>query len=51
LLDHCGDSMVVDPLGEVLVHAAGAETTIFADIDTDYVASTRAHFKFLQDRR
>ena len=51
LLDHSGDSAVFDPMGEVLVSAAGAETTIFADIDTDVVASTRSHFRFLQDRR
>lgn len=50
-LDHCGDSAVIDPLGEVLVSAAGAETTIFADIDSEVVASTRDHFRFLQDRR
>ncbi len=50
-LDHSGDSTVIDPLGEVLVSAAGTETTIFADIDTDIVAATRSHFRFLQDRR
>lgn len=50
-LDHTGDSAVYDPMGEVLVCAAGAETTIFADIDTDVVESTRSHFRFLQDRR
>ena len=50
-LDHSGDSAVFDPMGEVLVSAAGAETTIFADIDTDVVAATRQHFQFLQDRR
>ena len=50
-LDHVGDSAVYDPMGEVLVSAAGAETTIFADIDTDVVAATRDHFRFLQDRR
>ena len=50
-LDHSGDSTVIDPLGEVLVSAAGAETTIFADIDSAVVASTRNHFRFLQDRR
>ena len=50
-LDHTGDSTVIDPLGEVLVSAAGAETTIFADIDTEVVESTRNHFRFLQDRR
>jgi predicted amidohydrolase len=50
-LDHVGDSAVVDPLGETLVSAAGGETILFADIDSDHVASTRAHFKFMQDRR
>jgi predicted amidohydrolase len=38
-------------MGEILVSASGAETTIFADIDTDVVAATRQHFQFLQDRR
>lgn len=50
-LDHVGDSAVIDPLGETLVSAAGGETILFADIDSDHVASTRAHFKFMQDRR
>lgn len=50
-LDHCGDSTVIDPLGEILVSAAGTETILFAEIDTEHVASTRDHFRFLQDRR
>ena len=50
-LDYSGDSTVVDPLGEVLVSGAGGETVLFADIDPDHVASTRAHFSFLPDRR
>ncbi len=50
-LDHVGDSAIIDPMGEVLVSAAGVDTTIYADIDTEVVASTRAHFRFLQDRR
>ena len=50
-LDHSGDSAVFDPMGEILVSASNAETTIFADIDTDVVAATRQHFQFLQDRR
>ena len=31
--------------------ASRGETILFADIDTDHVASTRDHFRFLQDRR
>jgi predicted amidohydrolase len=50
-LDYSGDSAIIDPLGEVLATGAGGETILFADIDTDHVASTRDHFRFLQDRR
>jgi predicted amidohydrolase len=50
-LDYSGDSAIIDPLGEVLASGAGGETVLFADIDTDHVASTRSHFRFLQDRR
>ena len=50
-LDYSGDSAIIDPLGEILATGAGGETILFADIDTDHVASTRDHFRFLQDRR
>ena len=50
-LDYSGDSAIIDPLGEVLATGAGAETVLFADIDTEHVASIRDHFRFLQDRR
>jgi predicted amidohydrolase len=50
-LDYSGDSAIIDPLGEVLASGAGGETVLFADIDPAHVASTRAHFRFLPDRR
>jgi predicted amidohydrolase len=50
-LDYSGDSAIIDPLGELLATGAGGETVLLADIDTDHVASTRDHFRFLQDRR
>ena len=50
-LDYSGDSAIVDPLGEVLASGARVETVLLADIDTDHVASTREHFRFMQDRR
>ncbi len=50
-LGYSGDSAVIDPLGEVLASGAGGETVLFADIDAGHVASTRSHFRFLQDRR
>ena len=50
-LDYTGDSVVIDPLGEVLAAGAVGETILFADLDTEHVARTRSHFRFLQDRR
>ena len=50
-LDYSGDSAIIDPLGEILATGAVGETILFADIDSDHVASTRDHFRFLQDRR
>ncbi len=50
-VDYAGDSAIIDPLGEVLTSGAGAETVLFADLDPSHVASTRSHFRFLQDRR
>jgi predicted amidohydrolase len=50
-LDYSGDSAVVDPLGEVLAAGAKAETVLLADLDSECVADTREHFRFMQDRR
>ncbi|MEP6852518.1 MAG: nitrilase-related carbon-nitrogen hydrolase [bacterium] len=50
-LDHCGDSTVIDPFGQVLVEAAYAETVLQADVDPAVVADVRARFPFLADRR
>jgi len=50
-LEHAGDSMIVDPLGEVLASAAGGETVLVADVDPAVVAGVRARFPFLADRR
>jgi predicted amidohydrolase len=50
-LAHVGDSMIVDPLGEVLATGAGSEATLVADVDAAVVADVRARFPFLADRR
>ena len=50
-LDYSGDSAIIDPLGEILATGAGTETILLADIDPAHVASTRDHFRSLQDRR
>ena len=50
-LAYAGDSMIVDPLGEVLAHAEDAEATLVADVDPKRIAAVREEFPFLQDRR
>jgi predicted amidohydrolase len=47
---YIGDSAIVDPLGEVLVGAAGVETTLTAEIDAVVVRRTREKFPFIADR-
>jgi predicted amidohydrolase len=50
-LDYSGDSMIVDPFGEVIAHAGDAETVISADVDPKRVQTVRSEYPFLQDRR
>ena len=50
-LGYSGDSRIIDPMGALLASASGVETILTADISTELVASTRSHFRFLQDRR
>jgi omega-amidase len=49
-LDYAGDSMIVDPMGELLASAAGGEALLVADVDPARVAQVRAEFPFLSDR-
>jgi predicted amidohydrolase len=50
-LHYCGDSMIIDPFGEILAQGADSEAVIVADVDPDRVRSVRAEYPFLQDRR
>jgi predicted amidohydrolase len=50
-LRYVGDSRIVDPLGEVLVSAAGTETILLADLDPQVVRDARERLPFLPDRR
>lgn len=50
-LTYCGDSRIIDPLGEVIASAARTEATLIAEVDPAMVASTRERFRFLPDRR
>ena len=50
-LHYAGDSMIVDPLGEVLASGGNTEQIITAEVDAARVKDVRAEFPFLQDRR
>ncbi len=50
-LAYAGDSMVIDPLGEMLVSAANQEAVLVSDIAHATVAEVRDHYPFLRDRR
>lgn len=49
-LDHAGDSMIIDPFGEVIGAAAGVETMLLADLSAARVAQVRERYPFLDDR-
>jgi predicted amidohydrolase len=50
-LEYSGDSMIVDPFGEIVAQAGDVETVIAADVDPKRVATVRSEYPFLQDRR
>jgi predicted amidohydrolase len=51
-LEYSGDSLVVSPWGDILADgASGHEAVLLADVDPGTVASTRARYPFLADRR
>ena len=50
-LPYAGDSMIIDPLGQVLASASQVETTVGATVDPAVVAEVRSRFPFLPDRR
>jgi predicted amidohydrolase len=49
-LEHAGDSAIIDPLGQTLVHAAHVQTVLSAEIDPGQVTRVRDRFPFLNDR-
>jgi predicted amidohydrolase len=50
-IDYEGDSLVVDPLGEVLADGAGSgEAILTASVDPAVVAEVRSRYPFLADR-
>jgi hypothetical protein len=50
-LDYSGDSRIIDPWGETLAAAAGAETMLLADLRPELIRDAREKFPVLRDRR
>jgi len=46
-----GQSAVVDPSGDILVEAGGAETQLAVQLDLSRLESSRQHFQYLHDAR
>jgi predicted amidohydrolase len=50
-LEYAGDTMLVDPFGEVVAAAGAAEEVVVGEASPDRVAEVRATYPFLVDRR
>jgi predicted amidohydrolase len=50
-LSYCGDSRIIDPLGEILASGSRTEALLVAEVNPETVASVRDRFRFMQDRR
>jgi predicted amidohydrolase len=50
-LSYSGDSVIVDPFGELLAEGPAEECTLFAEIAPERVAEVRDRYRFLPDRR
>ncbi|MES2881386.1 MAG: amidohydrolase [Bacteroidota bacterium] len=47
--DYCGDSMVIDPLGEILYHKENEEDVFTIGLDKKHLDEVRSRFPFLRD--
>ncbi len=50
-IGYCGDSRIIDPLGEVLAAGARTEALLVAEVNAETVDDVRRRFRFMQDRR
>jgi omega-amidase len=48
-IDHCGDSMVIGPLGEILYHKVHEEDLATIGLDREHLQQVRERFPFLRD--
>ncbi len=46
---HSGDSMIIDPLGEILYHAAPTEEVFTRTLEKEHLATIRQRFPFWRD--
>ena len=46
---YCGDSMVIDPLGEILYHKGNEEDVFTIGLDKNHLEEVRSRFPFLGD--
>ena len=50
-LDYAGDTMLIDPFGEVVADAGDAEAVLLVEVMPERVTEVRASYPFLADRR
>lgn len=50
-IQYSGDSLIVDPQGDILAQAGESKTTLIGEIDPNTVADTREKYRFMADRR
>ena len=46
---HSGDSMVIDPLGDILYHKAHGDDVFTITLDKDHLSNIRDRFPFYRD--
>lgn len=50
-LDYSGDSMIIDPLGNILTKCSGSEALLTANLDINEVTNLRKDFPLKEDRQ
>lgn len=49
--EYCGDSTLIDPLGDILLSGSNVETVLVGDVDAATVSEVRSSLPFMADRR
>jgi predicted amidohydrolase len=48
-INHSGDSMIIDPMGQVLYYKADDEDTVYMELEKEVVLEAREKFPFGRD--